>query len=441
MKYIFLDTNIFIHFQSYEQIPWRDIVEDDYRLVVAPIVLDELDKHKTNPNKKIAGRVKNVLPKIEREQTNANSIMITCLPIPKEATFNQYNLSKNQQDHALLSAILEFGELNGLEDIVFVSYDTGPRMRARQLGISVIQLDDKYLLPEEESQEDKELKKLQKENAELKNNLPDVRLTFEDGEKFKKYEIKPISLTEDEYCAIELKPIKKAYTPFVAENEIESNPYYNTSAVLEQLMANQRKINTLWEINQPTPEQKEKYNQELEEFYSAYEKLYRDKYKLDKILSNTVQLNFKISNNGTAPANDIDVFLTFPNTVKILLYMNFPRYEKPKPPYKPKHAADFGTLGLNLNFLYNPPPKEYMRVVDKSIVKNTVKCCEINTLDDNSTEVRYKYSDSLKHNLNFMLEPIWAVGKNNFKIAYKLLISNYPKQVEGELNIIINKRK
>jgi predicted ribonuclease YlaK len=223
MKYIFLDTNIFIHFQPYEQIPWQKIVEDDYILVIAPIILDELDKHKTNPNKKIAGRIKNILPKIEKEQTNANSIMNACLSVPKDATFDQYNLLRNQQDHALLAAILEFGALNGLENIVFVSHDTGPRMRARQLEIHVIQLDEKYLLPEEESQEEKELKKLRRENIELKNNLPDVVLTFENGEKFKKVEIKPITLTKDEYCSISLQSIEEQHIPFITKKKIDAD--------------------------------------------------------------------------------------------------------------------------------------------------------------------------------------------------------------------------
>ena len=440
MKYIFLDTNIFIHFQPYEQIPWREIVEDDYKFVIAPIVLDELDKHKTNPNKKIAGRVKTVLPKIEKEQTNVNGIMNACLPVPKDVTFNQHNLSRNQQDHALLAAILEYGELKGLGNIIFISYDTGPRMRARQLAIHVIQLDDRYLLPEEESQEEKELKKLRKENAELKNNFPDVALTFEDGEKFKKIEIKPIALTEDEYYINLLNPIKREYSPFVEQNGIENNLYGNNSALLENLMATQRKL-ALHGIYEPTSEQKQEYNKTLNAFYSGYEKIFRGKYKWDKILSNTVQLNFKISNSGTAPANDIDIFLIFSSTTKILLYRNFPKYEKPKPPYKPKYAGDIDTSGMALNFFYDPPEKEYMRVIDDSVIKNTVECSAIKYLDDSSIEVHYKYSESLKHNLGFLLEPIWVISEDNFKIEYKLLISNYPKQVQGELNININVKR
>jgi hypothetical protein len=91
-----------------------------------------------------------------------------------------------------------------------------------------------------------------------------------------------------------------------------------------------------------------------------------------------------------------------------------------------------------INFLYNSPAREYIWVVDKSIIKNTVECCEVNTLADGSIEVHYKYSDSLKHNMDFSLEPIWVFRENNFNIKYRLLISNYPEQVKGELNVIIN---
>lgn len=205
MKYLFLDTNIFIHFLSYEEIPWREIVGDDYKLMIAPIVLDELDKHKTNSNKKIAKRVKNILPKIEKEENSTNSIIDTHLPVPKEKTFDKYNFSKNQQDHALLSAILEFAEQHDLTSVVLISYDTGPRMRARQLGIPVIVLSDIYLLADEESEEEKELRRLQKEIKELKNTLPNVVLTFDDGKKYKQAKLHPILQTEDEFLMKEME--------------------------------------------------------------------------------------------------------------------------------------------------------------------------------------------------------------------------------------------
>lgn len=388
MKHLFLDTNIFIHFQSYEQIPWGEIVGDEYKLIIAPIVLDELDKHKTNPNKKIARRVKNVLPKIEQGQTNADSITNACLPIPKDETFSKFNLSRNQQDHALLSSILEFGEQNGLENIIFISHDTGPRIRARQLGITVFELDEKYLLVEEDSQEEKEL-----------------------------------------------GHIKERYPAFIIEDTTENDIYTNMPVGLENLMSTQRRINSLFGINQPTAEQKEEYNQKLQKFYTKHAKIIKKKYTWDKILSNAVLLNLNISNNGTAPANDIDVFLTFPYSVKIFLYNNFPKFEKPKPPYKPKFSGDIDRDEFGINSVFNPPTIEYIHFMDKSVTKNTVKCCNIEHIGNDGTVIHYKYSDSLKHNLHFSLEPIWVGCKSNFKIQYKLLISNYPKPIEGELNI------
>lgn len=441
MKYIFLDTNIFIHFQLYEQIPWQEIVGDEYKLIIAPIVLDELDKHKTNPNKKIAGRVKNILPKIEKEQTNIDSIVDVYLSTPKDDTFNKFNLSKGQQDHALLAAMLEFGELHGLNSIIFISHDTGPRIRARQLGISVIGLDEKYLLPEEDSPEEKELKTLRKENTEFKNSLPKLELTFNHGETFKQIELNPLFRSEDNYLEKELEDIKEKYYPFIVENTEENDAYVSTHIALENLMNTQRRINSMFGISQPTIEQKKEYNQKLQKFHAEYIKIATEKYKWEEILSNAVFLNLDVSNNGTAPANDIDVFLTFPNSVKVLLYDNFPKFEKPKPPYKPKHAGDIDMSGIGVNFMFNPPAIEYMYIIDKSFVKNSFKHQNVEHSDNGNTIIQYKYPNSLKHNLHFPLEPIWVVCKKSFKIKYKLLVSNYPKQIEGELNINVIVKK
>ena len=430
MKYIFLDTNIFIHFISYEKIPWNEIVGDDYKLIIAPIVLDELDKHKTNQNKKISGRVKKILPKIEQEQTNINSIVDVNLPIPKDDTFNKFNLSKSQQDHALLSTMLEFGEKYGLKNLVFISYDTGPRIRARHLGIYVLQLDDKYLLSEEESQEEIELRKLRQENTELKNTFPKVELTFNDGEVIKKIEISPLFQSEEDYTQKELDIVYERYKPFVIENAINSN----TPTLSNDLTKNLKYSNSLG-INQPTVDQTEEYNRKLNLFYSEYAKMAKEKYKWDKIISNSVMLNLILSNNGTAPANDIDVILEFPNSVKIYFYKDFPKFEKPTPPYKPKYKGDFDMSWLSVNNMYNPPAKDYIYIIDKSVEKGTLEKYDIEHLDNDNTVIRFRYSNSLKHNMHFSLEPIWVLCKSNFYVKYKLLISNYPKQVEGKLNI------
>ena len=47
MKYLFLDTNIFLHFINFEQIPWGNLVDDtEFKIIVSDIVVGEIDKHK-----------------------------------------------------------------------------------------------------------------------------------------------------------------------------------------------------------------------------------------------------------------------------------------------------------------------------------------------------------------------------------------------------------
>ena len=46
MKYVFLDTNVFLQFKDFEQIPWGELIGDnDFAIVVSDVVSREIDKH------------------------------------------------------------------------------------------------------------------------------------------------------------------------------------------------------------------------------------------------------------------------------------------------------------------------------------------------------------------------------------------------------------
>lgn len=438
MKYLFLDTNIFLHYKIYNEIPWRKIINDDYKIVIAPIVLDELDKHKTNPNPKTAKRSKNILQKIEEDLINPDGIFFVSLTTPKEETFIKFNLSRTQQDHALLCAILELGEINGLENIIFITHDTGPRLRARQLGINAMDLDEEYIIPNEDTEEQKELKKLRLENAQLKNNLPKLELQFDDGMFFKEVKLQPFSQTESEYYDKELNIIKEQYPLFHINDTEEDNIYPNRPIKFEELVNYQNRINSLFNYRQPTIEQRKEYNDKINLFYSEYSDLIKKKYKYDIAKATAVLINLIISNIGTAPAKDIDIYLIFPENVNVLLFKDFPKFEKPIPPYKPKYIGDTDTSIFRMEYLMHPRPVEYIRIIDDSIIKDKLKCYNKDISTNKGTILHFKYSDSLKHNLQIQLEPIWILCKKSFQIKSELLIANYPNKVEKALNIKIH---
>lgn len=60
MKYLFLDTNVYLHYMDFEQIDWKSLVcnGDDFTIVVPLIVIREIDKQKDSSRGKIQGRAK-----------------------------------------------------------------------------------------------------------------------------------------------------------------------------------------------------------------------------------------------------------------------------------------------------------------------------------------------------------------------------------------------
>ena len=65
MKYIFLDTNIFFHFQYFETIDWlSEVSTSECKLMISPIVVDELDEKKIGTNK-LSNKARKVLNRLE----------------------------------------------------------------------------------------------------------------------------------------------------------------------------------------------------------------------------------------------------------------------------------------------------------------------------------------------------------------------------------------
>src|SRR5258708_184817 len=68
LVYCFLDTNILIQFQTFDEVEWPRILHaKKVCLVLAPIVLRELDKHKTDyNNSRLQKRARMILSKLNR---------------------------------------------------------------------------------------------------------------------------------------------------------------------------------------------------------------------------------------------------------------------------------------------------------------------------------------------------------------------------------------
>ena len=82
------------------------------------------------------------------------------------------------------------------------------------------------------------------------------------------------------------------------------------------------------------PEEVDRYNSQLEDFFERYKRYVEADWKFRQYRSLTVGLELLVVNEGTAPADDLDVYLHFPDG-----FLLFEEQVMPEPPHDlPRHV-------------------------------------------------------------------------------------------------------
>jgi len=421
MKYIFIDSNILIHFKEFESIDWlEEISGTECTIVIAPIVIDELDRKKIGTDK-LSNRARKALIKIEALSEKMNSEIRSHVFIeivhkkPTKALFRKYDLNADEPDQRLIGTILQFKIDRKTDEVLLCTNDIGPRLRAKPYNIGSIKLNEKYLIPHQISELEKKLKQLEDENRMLKNSIPVVSLHFEGNKKFlefKRWDKK--SVDENSFIETSMKELKSKY-PLLEIEDMNQN--LNAIAQLAK------------SLGSPSEEQVKNYNSKLFEYFEEYKRWLKEfyKYKISKTL--TFRIALFISNTGTKPAEDLDINLHFPDGFELYDNSSIPNIQSaPNPPFKPTSKLDFGKISVAAVGNSKSSHKDANFNFNRPIIKKT-----------NSYDVNFPIA-TLKHGITESLEELLVVFANtdmvkNFKIDYKLNVANIPKVVEGKLNI------
>jgi hypothetical protein len=422
MKHIFLDTNIFLHFKPFDQINWKSITgSDSYVILIAPTIVNELDKHKYSSNKRLSKRAKSMLTKIDGLMDKAQDFIQFIYSRPKDSTYDDFGLSRGDQDDSLLATILEYKVSNTDSDVVLITFDSGPRFKAKSLNIQSLKMPEDMLLPEEPDESEKQIKALQKENLELKNRIPKVALSFKNGETLLKQTVKPIFIDKRSFIDKALQNIQSKHTPAVKAPEVNNNNlYFNMGAISNA-------------FNSITEEQINNYNLSLDRFYREYTMFLTEKYEHLDFLNHSIEIKLYLTNLGTAPAEDIDIYMHFPDGFELYDKRNLPKSPtEPEPPYKPKHAFDLGNFAMPSPIA---PYREKRPNLDYELSPRIKKT--------NSYDVNYSFS-GLKHNQLIELSKLVAHfdsidAMRNFSIDYSIVIANHPKKIEGKLHVVFDR--
>lgn len=137
MKYLFLDTNIYLHYQDFLQIPWNKVLEIDEEctVVVVPKVHAELDEKKDSAKGRIQRRAKKISSKLYdilmKHETTKIPVVRCKAPNPTEEDKRMLDLSRS--DNVIILSAIKSGWNN--EDIVIISADKNIQFTAEDFGL------------------------------------------------------------------------------------------------------------------------------------------------------------------------------------------------------------------------------------------------------------------------------------------------------------------
>jgi len=183
----------------------------------------------------------------------------------------------------------------------------------------------------------------------------------------------------------------------------------------------------------------ERYEKDLDKYIEEMLKYYKKEYKFKEIQSRLIELKFLIINEGNQPAEDIEIFMNFPDGFKMFSEDEIPR--KPKEPEKP--IPPRSTIDMLSKISYMPktafPNLTIPSIDNVGINRNLSSGPHIRKT--NSYEVKYRV-DKLKHRIQKYLKPVYVLFESidqakPFNISYSILADNLPEPSNGNLNIVI----
>lgn len=443
-KIVFLDTNIYLHYQLFDQIKWLEVLNaSEVMIVVPPITVRELNKQKElSPKLRIKKRAGTVLKKLSSLfEKDCQAYIRDGVEIYLETRdpiidFTQSQLNQDIQDDHLIASIISFRSERPEADVVLVTSDAGLILmaKARRHNIPVTELPSNLKLTEEPDQDQIRIRELEKKVRDLELKIPQVSLVFADGSQHANFILQhPVEMTDDE-IAEKIKVIKQQY-PKMEQKSKQKSELPGQMASIVEAMANI----SAYMGNILLPEDIEKYNTELDEFYQEYPDYLRKSILYENLRRRTVKLSICVANDGTAPAEDIDVFLHFPDGFEIMDEQSYPSPPEPlEPPVEPKTQMQRMISMIRPLEYYSPIMGH---IPDGILSPQNVSAHSIRKTK--SYEVEF-HLQRIKHKLQEPADPLYILFESfeiarSFKIDYRLLAANIPSEVIGQLHVIIKK--
>lgn len=410
--YLFLDTNVYMSFKPIDQWDMKPF-GGKCTLVLPEVVLQELDKHKDkHHNPKTRERVRKICQRIHESFDNDGQIS-------EDITLDYYDIKpdlgkygfEDTPDNRILSCLLDYSADH--ENKLLISNDSNLQLKAKKRKVVIWELPEEYKLPVDEDSVLRENKKLKQELDRLQNARPRLE----------------IGLVPDKSQGVEANPVfpLRSNKTELTDEEINRQVEKIRCSLSEKYFSLPNQLTSAAFLpSMISPDEISKYHQQLDKYPEVYRKYLLNRRKF--LLQPKYRFTIGIANVGTAPAQNVDIYLHFPNGFELYDEKSIPSGpQEPSLPQKPlsviERMSQNGTLGLQ-DFRYTVPN---IGLPSSFSLKRT-----------NS----YDVSDSfrvIKHNERGCLRELFLWFDSidmakSFRCEYRVTVDNLPEEIKGNIN-------
>ena len=428
MKYLLLDTNVYLHYIDFEQVDWAAIVGDkEYAILVPFIVIKEIDKYKDGPKNKIKTHARAVSSKFGSyflDDSCEKKINLIPLSEPSDDVLKINCLNRNISDDVIIASALAFEHK---ENIIVISHDNTLLIKAKNFGLKFIpKMPDEYLIAEEKSAEEKEYERCRKELELLKNRQPKPYLTFSDGSR--ELRIKVPRTTEFADILNERMAKVREEHPHIIRPQSITQIDTNTPVRIEDTF--QVLLNLPYSIY--SDGQLADHNKQLDRFYEYSEKYYSFKLESESLDKRLQELKFFVVNDGNSETGEMDIFLEFPQSVN-LYNNNSYKYMNDIKPKAPNVGSCFNACGSGLDFSRYISPMGGLDI-PKMKSWDLTKTLSNQRITSNTRTLIHNVRRKLDIEKSLYIDTAQC---GNFSINWCICAAGCPEYITGVLNVII----
>ena len=427
---VFLDTNIFLHFQPFDQIRWaKELRCERVILILSQMVVHELDRLKDeHSNDRIRNRARTNLSKlhdiIDAGGTIEPHVELRFEEVPPMVSYIDLGLDRSRNDDQLIASVYAYRTLHEDERIVIITNDTGLRLKCRIRQIECVKLREELSLKNETDPQRQRLKDLEAENAALRQSKPNLDLTFRGGGNCISFAIQPelpASLTEARaWLETEVIPRVQQPSPIPASTlaklegtgpDLDITNWYQVFAALA-VGVNEHRL------------------QSIQQFYSECIRYHGEWREHQNAERRTCRLPLIVTNSGSLVAEDVYVLFKMPTTVQV-----FPTGRTPGAPKPPEPS---GVTLVQSSAKHQP--------VHEAVLQRPVTAKLISNVVVGSYRELCYHIPKVQHHVGEWLPPIALrfyshLAATTIVIPYQITASNTTVPTQGELTVEVPSSK